>query len=674
MVKRTLLVIDTPVGARRRVAPRAEPTSDETRFRGFALALAVGALASVVALAVVVGPRSLGSPGPLARPHALAGLECQSCHSAEPATRACGGCHGADRKLRPGHEALRADGAIGCATCHAIHRTEEGITLAAAGGALHWGSGFQQEVATPVAFRTSEVSVPLVRASSCTSCHASVGSDPAAACLPDASGYNVCFDEHRRAGSAAGGKATRDAAWQVAREIAADVRPPARRPLPAFAAIFAGLVACALTLVAERRVRRRRERRAPVSARPSALELRAPERRRLPAIDPTRCLGCDACVDACPYDVLEVRRFVAVVARPDDCCGLTLCEQRCPNGSLVVRDVGEAPSGWVPPRLSEDLQAETCPGVFLAGDLTGTALIRHAVAQGARAARAVARSLGEKTRAPGHDLVVVGAGPAGLSAALTARAAGLDVLVLEQGGVAESIRSFPREKIVFDASSEEPQEGPLWLAECSKEELVAHWERALRRAKLVIEERLRVERIRRTSSGFELEASPADGERGGARRVRARRVLLAIGRRGTPRRLAAPVPAAMQPHVHYHLADARSFRGRSVLVVGLGDQALEAIAALAAQRDARIVVSYRGDGFRRGKRRNIDAVERLVASGRVRMIWQSEVARIEPGAVVLVASAAQIRVECDAVLALIGSLPAEDLLESLGLVPRAPQG
>jgi thioredoxin reductase len=669
MVKRTLLVVDATIGARRRVAPRAEPTSDETRFRGFALALAVGALASVVALALVVGPRSLGSPGPLARPHELAGLECESCHASSPATRSCGGCHGAQRKLRTGHEALRAEGAIGCATCHAIHRAEEGITLAAAGGALHWGSGFEQDVATPDAFRTSDVSVPLVRASACTTCHTPAASDPAAACLPDARGYNVCFDEHRRAGSAAGGKATRDAAWQVAREIAAEVRPPARRPLPAFAAIFAGLAACALTLVAERRVRRRRGNAPPASARPSVLELRAPERRRLPVIDATRCLGCDACVDACPYDVLEVRRFVAVVARPDDCCGLTLCEQRCPNGSLVVRDAGEAPSGKNIPRFSEDLEAEDCPGVFLAGDVTGTALIRHAVAQGARAARAALRSLEEKARAPGHDLVVVGAGPAGLSAALTAHAAGLDVLVLEQGGVAESIRSFPRDKIVFDASSEEPQEGPLWLSECSKEELVAHWERALRRAKLAIQERSRVERIRRTSSGFELEMSPAQDS--GARSVRARRVLLAIGRRGTPRRLAAPVPTTMQPHVHYHLADARSFAGRSVLVVGLGDQALEAIAALAAQRDTRIVVSYRGDGFRRGKRRNIEAVERLAASGRVRMIWHSEVTSIERGAVGLGSSVGQIRVECDAVLALIGSLPAEDLLESLGLVPHA---
>src|SRR6185503_6791103 len=163
---------------------------------------------------------------------------------------------------------------------------------------------------------------------------------------------------------------------------------------------------------------------------------------RLPQIDVNTCLGCYACVDACPYDVLAVERYVAVVARPEACCGLTLCQQVCPNGSLVVTD-GE-PIGDRP-HLGDDLQAVDAPGVYLAGDITGLPLIKNAILQGARVVESIHAAM------PRHgaelDLVVVGAGPAGISAALKAKELGLRCEVIEQGGVAQSIKSFPRGKL-----------------------------------------------------------------------------------------------------------------------------------------------------------------------------------------------------------------------------------
>jgi thioredoxin reductase/NAD-dependent dihydropyrimidine dehydrogenase PreA subunit len=670
-VKRTLVVADASIAGRRRVAPHAEPTSDEKRWRGLGSAALAGAVVAVAVLVATLGPRSVVSPGPLARPHDAAGLECASCHASEPATQSCGGCHGAERALRPGHQELRDQGRIGCSSCHAIHRSEEGVTLGEDGIALHWGSGWTDRLALPLAWRGAELSVPLVRGSACTACHdASAPGDPAVACLPRPDGYNVCFDEHRRAGDVARGRASRDAAWQAAREVAAVVKPKAGRPLPALGALGAGLCAAALALVFQRRVRRRPS--PPPSTRPSALELRAPDRRRLPLIDASRCLGCYACVDACPYDVLEVERYVAKVARPDDCCGLTLCEQRCPNGSLVIRDIGGAPSPNPLPELSSELEAIGCQGVYLAGDVTGTGLIRHAVEQGARAARAVKTSLAGEVRHPSErcgerDLIVIGAGPAGLAAALEARAAGLDVVVLEQATLAEGIRSFPRDKIVFDVPPAELESGPLWLGECTKEELLARWERAVRKGQLRIEQGVRVIAARRSSGRFELEACATNDSQAEPQRWLARRLVLAIGRRGSPRRLGATVPAAMQGRVHYHLADARSFAGRRVLVVGLGDSALEAVVALAAQPGTDVVVSYRGARYRRGKRRNVEAVERLAAARRVRIAWNTEVTSIETGAAVLSSPAGLERIECDALLVLVGSLPARGLLESLGL-------
>jgi len=238
----------------------------------------------------------------------------------------------------------------------------------------------------------------------------------------------------------------------------------------------------------------------------------------------------------------------------------------------------------------------------------------------------IAASLAREGAAPAgvHDLVIIGAGPAGVSAALAAKEAGLAAIVLEQGSVAESIRSFPRGKLVFDQPLGIPLVGDLWLKESTKEELLGHWLRIVRQRQLRIFEQ---HRLLGASLGadrsFEIVARK-DGR--DEVRVRARRMLLAIGRRGTARKLPLPIPEALQSRVHYHLADARSFAGQPVLVVGLGDVAMEAAIALAHQAGTHVTISYRGDGFTRGKARNAAELKRLVEAGRVRPVVSQVVA------------------------------------------------
>lgn len=396
--------------------------------------------------------------------------------------------------------------------------------------------------------------------------------------------------------------------------------------------------------------------------------MRAATRVRLPTIDATTCLGCYACVDACPYDVLEVRRYVAVVARPEACCGLTLCEQRCPNGSLRISE-GEPVADL--PRLSPDLESVDVPGLHLAGDVTGLPLIKNAIYQGAHAASRIAAAL-DRAPAGGSgagllDLLVVGAGPAGISAALRAKELGLRFEVLEQASVAQSIRSFPRGKLVFDQPLDLPAVGTLWLEQCTKEELLAKWLRIVRSERLPIREGTRLVALERDpqSGVFVATTDPGGGDDPSA--IRARRVLLAIGQRGTPRRLDVPIPPELESRVHYHLADARAFAGKRVLVVGLGDVAMEAAIALARQPGTSVTVSYRGSGFRKGKARNIDELRRLADARRVTLAFESTVAELDEGGAHLATPGGRVRIECEAVLVLIGSLPPRDLLRAAGI-------
>ncbi|HZO15183.1 MAG TPA: 4Fe-4S binding protein, partial [Polyangiaceae bacterium] len=345
--------------ARSAATRRNEPTSDVTRARSMAIAAIAAGVVVLVAWAAYPAAPTRAS-GAVALPHRAAGLECASCHKQEgvPAARACVGCHGAHPSERSAHSELQKRGELGCARCNDVHGTDQGVRFLSDGTVLRYAVPGEGEIDTPSPKSAVDLTVPLVPLSRCAPCHdARQARDPIQRCMVAAKGdpVNVCFDEHRPASAAEpprpGGVCSaqhgseRFAAWEAAREAAAVAPPRAsgRADAPwwwlgaAAVAAFAGGGMVRTTRWWRRR-RASEKREAPV--------LKPAERVRLPQIDTNTCLGCYACVDACPYDVLAIQRYVAEVVHPEACCGLTLCEQVCPNGSLRITDgepIGERP-------------------------------------------------------------------------------------------------------------------------------------------------------------------------------------------------------------------------------------------------------------------------------------------------------------------------------------------
>ncbi len=340
-----------------------------------------------------------------------------------------------------------------------------------------------------------------------------------------------------------------------------------------------------------------------------------------PVVSAEACIGTGSCLDVCPeHDVIGVRHGQAVPVSPARCIGHGLCERACPVEAIQLV-FGSEKRGVEIPRIRENFETNV-PGLYIIGELGGMGLIRNAFEQGRQCVEGIARL----PRAPRDmlDVLIVGCGPAGLSASVNCIHRGLRYATLEKEDIGGTVRYYPRKKLVMTAPVKVPGYGKLSFREALKEELIAVWEDIVAQTGVEVSTEETVQHVVSAQECFEVSSTSGV--------YRAKRVVLAIGRRGVPRKLE--VPGEHLPKVIYSLREPEVFQSDRVLVVGGGDSAIEAALALADQPGNSVSLSYRRDRFNRVKQGNLQHMEEAVRLGRVEMLWSTNVLRIEPGSVI----------------------------------------
>jgi len=379
-----------------------------------------------------------------------------------------------------------------------------------------------------------------------------------------------------------------------------------------------------------------------------------------PVIDPRRCLGSKACVTVCPEQAIGIIGGTGQLVNPASCIGHGACKTACPHDAIQLV-FGTTKRGMDIPQVNPNFETNVS-GIFIAGELGGMGLIRKAVEQGRQAIDSIAKLKGSKQP---YDVVIVGAGPAGISASLGAMEKKLRFVTVEQeeafGG---TVYHYPRNKVVMTAPVELPIIGKMKFGEVSKEKLLEFWQGVLQKTGLKINFYERMETIKPDGQGFIVKTSKGE--------YRTRAVLLTIGRRGTPRKLG--VPGEEQAKVVYRLIDPEQYRQQHVLVVGGGDSALEAALACADEPGTSVALSYRSEAFARVKEKNRKRLEEAQKSGRVQVLLKSNVKQIESGKVILDQDGKRIELRNDAVIVSAGGVLPTPFLKEIGILVETKYG
>lgn len=377
-----------------------------------------------------------------------------------------------------------------------------------------------------------------------------------------------------------------------------------------------------------------------------------------PHVDVSNCIGCQGCTSVCPEgSVLGMVGGKAAVVNPHRCIGHGLCADACPVGAIRLVMTSPGTSADLPFLTNE--YETSVPNLFIAGELGGLALIKNAVQQGRDCIDVIARRLATEGKQEGvADVLIVGAGPAGISASLRAIERKLEYITIERDTVGGAVSKYPRQKLVMTTRVELPLYGSLKKMELSKENLLSLWARITERHDFRVQVSEGVENIQRQDDGSFVISTPK-------REYRARVVVLAMGRAGTPKKLG--VKGEDLPKVMYRLLEADHYVNKNILVVGGGDSAVEAAMGLARQKGNRVTISYRRGAFARLKERNLQRLEDYTRSGKIHVIFGSMPVEFTESSVLLDIAGAVKELPNDYTWIFAGGVAPNDFLRKVGV-------
>ena len=375
-----------------------------------------------------------------------------------------------------------------------------------------------------------------------------------------------------------------------------------------------------------------------------------------PVVDTETCIGSGACIAACPErDIFGLVEGHVKVINASRCVGHGACFHACPVQAITLF-MGTEKRGVELPHVSPDFETNI-PGLYIAGELGGMGLIKNAVEQGKQAVENISKKI-KRSATADYDLLIVGAGPAGISASLAAKKYNLNYLTLEQDNLGGTVFNFPRAKVIMTSPMDLPLHGKMKLSETSKSELLNMWEEILSKNKIIIKEQEKVEAIEKTNNHFEVKTNKS--------LYTSRFVLLSIGRRGSPRKLG--VPGEQKEKVFYRLIEPELIKNTKVLIVGGGDSAIES-ALLLTEENNEVTISYRGEKFSRIKPKNLDKINKAVSQGLIKIIFNSNIQEIKDTSVVLALNEMKEakEIENDLVYIFAGGILPTEFLEKIGI-------